>query len=128
MRGYRAWHALTPVPVFSRMHGARGRFVRVFVNDVGAMAARSRRGPFPQGTIAVKELFEVDHGRSAESPDVFTAMLKGPPGTAPATGDWEWLTLDRDGRVVARGTDRRECSSCHADAPTGDFVFADTGR
>jgi hypothetical protein len=128
MREYRNWLALTPAPVYSRMHGARGRFVRVFVNDIGAANARAQRGPFPPGTIAIKELYEVGRdGESAPTPDVFTAMVKRPAGTASASGDWEWLTLDRDGHVIAHGTDRPECSSCHAHASTGDFVFADTG-
>jgi hypothetical protein len=127
MHDYRNWLALTTEPLFSRTHGARGRFVRVYVNDIGAPAARAHRGPFPPGTIAIKELFTVEGGHRARMPDVFTAMLKRAPGTAPETGDWEWLTLDRVGHVIARGTDRSECSNCHAQAETGDFVFADTG-
>lgn len=49
------------------------------------------------------------------------AMEKRPAGYFPGGGDWEYVILDREGRIEARGK-LAPCARCHAEAPT-DFVF-----
>ena len=49
------------------------------------------------------------------------AMRKGPPGSYPAGGDWEYFAIERDGIIAASGK-LDACARCHADA-AADFVF-----
>jgi hypothetical protein len=71
----------------------------------------------PEGGIVVESL-----GPSADAPpSVLFAMEKRAPGWFPEGGDFEYLVLEPNGTVLARGPLRR-CARCHAEAPHG-FVF-----
>jgi hypothetical protein len=49
------------------------------------------------------------------------AMVKLPQGTAPREGDWQFLVLDPESKVLARGA-LEGCARCHAMAPA-DYLF-----
>lgn len=86
--------------------------------------SRSFESPLPEGTIIVKREFA---GQECDVPIRITAMRKGPPGTAPGSGDWEWQELDGNGVVLESGQ-IGDCIACHTDDPCGaalDFTCWD---
>ncbi len=83
--------------------------VRVYVNPSSATAYVDSVNPLPEGTVCVKPMYNDD---SCTVVIRYEAMRKGPPGTAPATGDWEWQVVDASGSVTESGQIAR-CVSCH---------------
>jgi len=71
----------------------------------------------PAGALVVQKHFVAG---DAVAETTF-AMKKREPGYAPAQGDWEFLVLDQDLRIEARGP-MPLCARCHAAAPS-DFLF-----
>jgi hypothetical protein len=83
--------------------------VRVYVNPSSAAAYADSTNPLPEGTVCVKPMYGDDSCTVAIR---YETMRKGPPGTAPSTGDWEWQVVDTSGAVTESGQIPR-CVSCH---------------
>ncbi len=92
---------------FKSQHPA-GDWVQTWISRDAETAWRAG-GPLPVGTTFVKAQF-----RDARCKDSsrYTAMRKGPAGTAPASGDWIWQLVDRDHGVRQAGQ-LPGCIGCH---------------
>lgn len=103
----------------SRGHQVGQVTVRVLANDAAAAALQALRpgDHMPAGAVLVAQ-----HAlRGQGTPDGQYAMVKRDAGYFPRGGDWEWLTVSREGNVGSRGK-LDACARCHADA-FADFVF-----
>lgn len=85
-----------------------------------AAAGYADRAPLGPGAIVVEAL-SPDAG---STPTATFVMHKREAGYFPAGGDWEYLVLDGQGGVQARGQ-LPLCARCHAEAPEG-FLFRAT--
>jgi len=83
--------------------------VRVYVNPTSVTAYVDSVNPLPEGTVCVKPMYD---DASCTVLIRYEAMRKGPPGTASATGDWEWQVVSIDGTVTESGQIPR-CVNCH---------------
>jgi hypothetical protein len=94
--------------------------IHVYVTPPGAEIMRKNDATlFPVGTVVLKQKF-VD--RTAQSPILYTGMLKHPKGFNPDCGDWEFFTMAGDGKsVTARGR-IDSCMNCHKRYSHSDFV------
>lgn len=117
-RDYRSWEKFPQYAqgaAFSKGHGQT--YVVAWRNAVAAAAAKGG-GPFPDGSVLVKE--------SRPQPDAAPAALavmakrRGAWYWIRATPDWKVLT--RDGEPVA-GPDVKGCVGCHT-AAERDMVFS----
>lgn len=61
-------------------------------------------------------LVEVHRARGRDDVVAYLVMTKRPPGSDPATGDWEFAVVSPAGEIEARGA-LPTCARCHADAP-----------
>jgi hypothetical protein len=67
-------------------------------------------GPFPVGTLIVKEQYRDLQCTALAN---YTVMRKQEAGYDPAGGDWSWYRLDDRSHVLVSGK-IATCSSCHA--------------
>lgn len=120
---YFGWHRLNPQKSF--IPSAHPTAKDVYVDPVGATAARDRAFPFPEGSVLVKESI------SPETRSVFvvTAMRKVA-GFDPANGDWQYAMFERmddgsfGGGWIDAGSDvHMMCVGCHTGAAANDYVF-----
>lgn len=96
--------------------------VRVLIDSAAATAYVDSIYPFVEGTVCVKIVYNDDFCAQILE---YNVMRKGPPGTAPASGDWEWQVANANGEVTASGQ-LAECISCHTDCTFGrDFMCTD---
>lgn len=94
----------------------------VHADPVSAPAYTNGTYPFAAGTVLVKTLYD---DPACSQLAGYVAMRKGPPGTAPASGDWEWQRLDAGRRVLETGQ-IASCISCHSGCTQGrDFACTD---
>jgi len=136
LENYRAWQAASkepfPVPYdlwiqcvhpsreqeakAARMHGPHNQLqIQVFTNPAVAGAFYSSSlGPFPEGSIVVKEKSIL----GGKAPVAIAAMIKGARGSSPASGDWKFVYVSSEGPTVATAA----CQDCHRTAPA-DFLF-----
>ena len=98
----------------SPTHG--GDYVKVFA-DSNAAQAYSGGDPVKEGGVVVKPQYADDGCTELTS---IKAMRKGPAGTAPDKGDWEWQDVGEDGSISSEGQ-LGGCISCHTGCPLGDF-------
>jgi hypothetical protein len=87
---YASWQKMNTESFPSKTHG--GRFVDVYVNDVGADAYRSDDAAFPEGTIIVKTSWESKDGQPTDVAGPIFVMKKLAAGADPSTNDW-WYAL-----------------------------------
>ena len=78
--------------------------------------------------MVLKENFLAEEGKPTQATTV-TAMIKQPPGYAPAAGDWEYLQFDVAGRIIVagRGDDpaiHALCADCHNNMAERDYIFS----
>ena len=83
---------------------------------------------YPVGTVLLKENFSVKNGKP-DTPLTIAAMIKRASGFDPKGGDWEYIQLDVDGKVLLKGSSRqpevhKNCGECHINVSDRDFVFA----
>jgi len=98
-----------------------GAFIDVYVNEAGRDAmSRPDAGPFPVGTVIVKEKRPT---ATDSEPTLLTVMVKRDPGYDPKVGDWEFGVLDGAGTAVEERGRLEHCATCHATKASTDFVF-----
>jgi hypothetical protein len=123
--GWKGWARINDAPFVSKGHGGTAFVVNVYVNELGAAAYRGRKGPYPVGTVIVKEHFANKDGTPGDLGPLMS-MEKRPAGYNPEAGDWEYTKARPDGIVETRGKESM-CSGCHADAaasnPDADHVY-----
>lgn len=74
------------------------------------MALFEAGGPFPEGTLIIKEQYRDLQCTALAN---YTAMRKQASGFDPSGGDWSWYRLDDRSHVTASGK-IAACISCHA--------------
>lgn len=98
------------------------RYFSVFVNSVGkATMLGQRKGPFPKGTVIVKEKIA---GAESKHPELLTVMIKHKKGFDPAHDDWEYEALDGDAKPII-GATVEHCQNCHQAKSLSDHVYRD---
>jgi hypothetical protein len=85
-------------------------YIRILADPTAAATYLDRGGPFPEGSTVLKAEYA---DAACEDLEGFTAMRKGPPGSAPASGDWTWQRTDPERRVLEDGA-LEGCIACHA--------------
>lgn len=111
----------------------RKKFIRVFVNPVGAAEMMTRRAPrFPVGSVIVKQKLaletQIRKGSKAKSqvvgsrPELLTVMIKRKKGYDAANGDWEYLVTDGTGKQVAGRGQLQACQNCHRPFQKTDYI------
>lgn len=110
---YSFWPGQEGVQPGQAPHGA---FHSIYINRplIEALPAADSRAP--EGSIIVKESFDVDRNRSA-----FTVMAKVE-GIAPESGDWFWAMYTPEGEVAVSGV-LENCIECHAGMRANDYVI-----
>lgn len=93
-------------------------YVVTWVSKDAEAQWRSGKGPLPQGAVLVKSQYK--DARCTELAR-YTVMRKGPPGTAPASGDWIWQHVDRK-RGVRQHGQLAGCINCHKVCEDEEYV------
>lgn len=124
---YQSWRRYNTVPYRSARHG--GVFVNNYANGRAAAYGHfGGQGLMPVGAIIAKDSFVV-----TRRGDVLTGPLqvmeKRAPGFDPANGDWLYMSVAPDGRLLGvsgglRAENVAFCAECHARAPAAnDHLF-----
>ena len=82
---YKDYRKVSTEPFASKTHG--GRFVEVYVNDVG-YAAYTKDEALPEGTVIVKTSWENVEGKASSTPGPIFVMKKEAAGYSPDHEDW----------------------------------------
>ncbi len=93
-----------------------GALLTTYVNKPALEAIQGKKGTMPAGAIVVKENYKPDKKLAA-----ITVMYKVA-GYNPEAGDWFWVKVDPDGKVLAEGK-VAGCLGCHGKAKGNDFLF-----
>ena len=126
---YKSWGSWkdthTDLSVVKESLAPHGIAVRTFVNTVGKDAEASFTGALPDGTIIVKENFNVAATEVTGSTPIknLTVMYKSA-GFSASQNDWYWLAA-KSREVVAESGQVDFCTDCHAGV-TGhkDYVLS----
>jgi hypothetical protein len=87
--------------------------VRVLA-DPGALGPyNTRTAPFPVGAVLLKEEYQERDLDCSKAIVQYTVMQKLAAGSAPATLDWSWQTVDAKHHAVVE--DIKRCTNCHTD-------------
>ncbi len=114
MSDYRSWSQFEGHEGIVRGQGPHGKFVRTFVNQIGASSASNPA----HGTIIVKENFSKDDEAALDS----TTVMQRIAGYDPENNDWFWARYTPSGEQTHSGK-VAFCSDCHFDASGDDLVF-----
>ena len=88
-------------------------------------AETARFAAYPSGTKLVKEGYPLQG--EVVSPQALYVMVKGPKGSAPNQGDWQylqWRQVPGQPQAVHLNPGEAGCANCHQEAAERDFVFA----
>lgn len=85
--------------------------VRILVDAAAHDPYVDRVAPFPVGAVLLKAEYDFGDAQCSGDPTQWTVMRKLAAGSAPATLDWAWQTVDADRRVLDEDLPR--CISCH---------------
>jgi Cytochrome P460 len=94
-----------------------------YLNDRG-MAAFPNSGPYPEGTIFVGKVYEVDDQEGALNEGkmrFYTYMEKSSKGAD--TGGWLFAAFSPEGKLLDKDV-KKECFDCHAPQKDADYVFS----
>ncbi|CAM2005388.1 cytochrome P460 family protein [Acanthopleuribacter pedis] len=89
--------------------------------------------PYPVGTILLKENFLVNLAEKTQ-PLTQTIMIKREAGYDKEMGDWEYVQISQDGKLIVRGAGSRDaavaavCGNCHKNLSNRDYIFHTVGR
>lgn len=150
--GYTSWKEVTQVPVemdpvvamlcrpllpserktAMPVRGTQGphekKYIRVFVNDIGAQQMMTRKNPqFPVGSVIVKQKLPLKKSKSkirkvSTNPELLTVMIKREAGYDKANGDWEYLVTDGAGKQESQRGQLESCQGCHKPFEKTDYV------
>jgi hypothetical protein len=110
---WKLWPGTTPLYKGPEPHGA---FLTTYVNDVAYKAITGKKGKFPDGAIIAQDNFSKD--KKLKNIDVMYKVK----GYNPKEGDWFWVQLRTDGRILSEGK-IDECIKCHVAQKGNDYVY-----
>ena len=122
VQGFQSWTRLNAKPVPVRDSDPHFGVKQVYVNR---SLARSRRFPYPNGTIVVKSA-----KKPGESFVSLVAIMRKVKGADPAHNDWKFVEYTRStasGRFT-EASSGAVCWSCHMGAKKTDYVWIATLR
>ena len=125
-QSYLGWRRLNRAPYLSSTHG--NHYVNNYYNDAAADYAKHENGvPLPQGAVIAKDSFAVTKTGGILLGPLF-AMQKMAPGFNPVSGDWRYIIVSPDGRVLGEtngpGSERVEyCIACHLARESTDHLY-----
>ncbi len=132
--GYQNWYHITKDGpnigdltgfVENKHNGPKG-YREIYINKIGVPVHKGEKSiPYPAGTIIVKESYKNEKAWSAKKNPVLTIMKKLEKGTAPSTGDWEYI-MGANGKKRGSGMKSKWgkfCHDCHINGANKDFVF-----
>jgi len=102
---------LVEVSACAETEHPRGGFQKVLMTPKAAAQFKAKQYPIAQGEVVVKVQYKSDETCTG-SIDIWTVMKKGPKGTAPKSGDWEWQTIWSTGKIGQKGQ-IDFCIDCH---------------
>jgi len=99
---YSSWHLMSTEKWISKTHG--GRFVEIYVNDIGFEAYKNEDAELPAGTIIVKPSWANAGGQPGAEGPIFV-MDKKPAGFAPDHEDlaYEFVWKNPTGKWAGKG-------------------------
>lgn len=101
-------------------HGPEGKYITVYVNEIGRHAMMEEKTPhFPQGSIVIKEKLTKP---TSATPELLTVMFKRERGYNPDSGDWEYMVIDGTGKSVQARGKLENCQSCHLMDKDTDYI------
>ncbi|SNS35069.1 Cytochrome P460 [Tistlia consotensis] len=114
---YTGWKRLNAAPFRSARHGEV--YANVYANPAAAGYGRLAQGEhLPPGAMLIEDSFVVRPGGEIFAGPLFL-MEKMSRGAIPRTGDWRYMAISADGRILGlTGTPNEEfvepCATCHA--------------
>jgi hypothetical protein len=117
------WLCRSPQPgereKFEKRYGPHAkRYVKVYANEVAALALESSTRPFPKGSILAKEKLVSPDAKKSSG---VAFMVKGEGGEVSEDNDWSFSFYPSNGGDVK--TTHRSCVACHRAAVESDLVF-----
>jgi hypothetical protein len=101
--------------------------INIYVNDKGRKSYLEAKSPkFDEGAVIVKEKLRpgVEKERAQEgSPRELGIMIKRQKGYNPDNGDWQFLLVDAQNRLVSHEKEVFHCGKCHQIKADSDFVY-----
>lgn len=84
--------------------------------------------PYPTGTIFVKEHFISKDGKPGQATQL-SVMKKHPPGYDNEGGNWEYIQLTSNGKIIVQGHSKDPsinsmCAQCHKNIADRDYIFS----
>lgn len=133
--GYQALTRYNDAPYVSSTHG--NHYLNNYANDIAVNYGRyEKAGTLPQGSVIFKDSFSVTESRQSFSDSVARQITLGPlfvmrkmePGFNPVTGDWQYIQIQPDGKLLGmtngEGSDQVEyCISCHLAREQYDHLY-----
>ena len=113
---YQTWRRYNTVPYRSKRHGML--FVNNYANQRAARYGLFEKiGKMPEGAVVVKDSFTVTESGQVMTGPLFL-MQKMKQGSNPASGDWLFMMIRPDGRIMGitkgRGSENVAfCAGCH---------------
>lgn len=105
--------------------------IQIYMNDLAASHFKHPAGPYPVGSVIVKEKLSVGRASGAslrkDTPyDGIGGMIKRPSGYNPETGDWEFFYFEPPNSLQSGPLP--SCAQCHIHAQSSDYVFGVFGH
>jgi hypothetical protein len=121
--GYRTGFTKVNRARFVSLGHASGRWeVDVYANEPAGKALAAHAREAPVGAMMVEEHYERREGHPTGP---IMLMEKREKGYAPDRGDWRYVVVGANGKVVSDGP-APSCAGCHDDAPSdGLFPIVD---
>ncbi len=116
---YKSWTKMSKAPFLSKTHG--GRYVEVYVNDIGLDAFKSDSAAFPVGTIIVKTSWETKDGKVTDIAGPIFVMEKKERGFSRKDEDW-WFGLHWE-KVPRQWQSRMKASSVYWQSPSQEVEY-----
>jgi hypothetical protein len=131
-KGFRRWVFVGAPVTPNDMNGGKAAFPEfhhVYIDPVGYRQYR-RTGTFPDGTILVKELFDVGAKQAVSGNGYFpgsflglAAAVKDSKRFPNEPGNWAYFNLGGTGVKSAKAEPASACNACHQANAADDWVF-----
>ncbi len=132
---YQALARYNDKPYVSATHG--NHYVNNYANDIAVDYGKfEQAGTLPQGSIVFKDSFTVTETRQSFSDTASRQITLGPlfvmrkmeAGFNPSTGDWQYIQIQPDGKILGmthgEGSDQvRYCIACHLAREQNDHLY-----
>lgn len=113
---YKSYSKINDTLKLSSPHG--GKYVFTHINDIGIDSYRTKKYPYPDGAIAVKESHA---SNDPNSPIETLFVMKKISGFDKDNGDWYYAMLDSKGNSKDAGKIQM-CINCHKTYKEKDYI------